>query len=169
MDETISSLFERVRAFAASLPAGTSVHGRPKDGLLPFSLYRKGRQNIDRLGDEINACFEYRIYDGCAVLLRRLIETLLIFSFDNKGLADSIKDSNGDYLQLSGIIKKAIGSNPLGLTRNARQFLPKVCLQGHLSAHNPFYCARERDFDSTTQLEIRTIIDELMHASGIVK
>jgi len=108
-----------------------------------------------------------RLHTYCAVLYRRLIEMLLILSFKEVGGTDQIKDSNGNYMHLSQIVKKATSSRDLDLTRNTKQWLPILCLQGHLSAHNPFYIATEADFDADTRLKLRVVISELLQKSKI--
>lgn len=171
--DIVSPVRERVRKYVESLPrdilrerAEMVPPSKVEDVILPFELYRGTRRNIERIADEINLSFQHDIFDGCAVLIRRLIEILLVLSFKFHGINDEIKDADGNYEQLSSIIIKAVGSKTLDLSRNTRKYLPKLCEQGNLSAHNIFYCAGARDFDEV-KLPLRVVITELLQKAGV--
>lgn len=53
--------------------------------ILPEPVYIKTRGYIEKLAKQINASYEQNIFDGCAVLMRRLLEVLLIHAFQNTG------------------------------------------------------------------------------------
>lgn len=174
MNERLSNI-QNIRSFVESLPSEilktkreiTSVEGYTDD-ILPFDLYRETRQNIVRIADQINKSFYYKIYDGTAVLMRRLTEMLLILAFKEIGQEDCIRDCEGNYLQLSQVIKQAINNVPLDLTRNAKSYLVVFKEKGDLSAHNPFHNCRAKDLQ-LVQHKFRTIIEELMYKAGIIK
>jgi hypothetical protein len=138
------------------------------DDMLPFDLYRGTRQNIEKVADQINKSFHFGIYDGCAVLMRRLIEMLLILAFKNYKLEQDIHDANGDYLQLSQIIDKAITDKTLDFSRNAKEYLDPFREKGNLSAHNPFHNARRKDLE-LMQPKFRHLVEELFYKAGILK
>ena len=70
------------------------------DTVLPKPLYENTRGFIESLAKQINASFEYNIYDGAAVLMRRLLEILLILSYENLNIESEIQDQNGMNLHL---------------------------------------------------------------------
>lgn len=53
------------------------------DIVLPKLLYENTRGFVESLAKQINASYAYNIYDGAAVLMRRLLEVLLILSHEN--------------------------------------------------------------------------------------
>lgn len=75
--------------------------------ILPTSLYENTRGYIETLGKQINASYEHNIYDGCSVLMRRLLEILLIHSYEATGNITVIQDGDG-YKNLSVIINDII-------------------------------------------------------------
>lgn len=174
MNEDLKSI-RGVRSFIDSLPS--EAHLKPPkvpleeaytDDILPFDLYKGTRQNIEKVADQINKSFYYGIYDGTAVLMRRLVEMLLILAFKEIGQEDTIRDSDGNYLQLSQIITQAIPNRTLDLTRNAKNYLGLFKEHGDLSAHNPFYNCRQKDI-LNVQHKYRSLIEELFYKAGILK
>ena len=173
--ESKSSISQKAKAFIDSLPE--EVFGKAKktrrnddfsDEVLPFDLYRNTRQNIERVADQINKSFYYGIYDGCAVLMRRLIEMLLILSFKENKIEADIRGSDDNYLNLSDIINKAVANRTLDLSKNAKEYLDPFREKGNLSAHNPFHNARKKDLE-LVQPKFRHLVEELFYKSGILK
>ena len=164
-----------VRRFLENLPSDTAAKPREAppeeaytDDILPFELYKEKRQNIENIADQINKSFFYGIYDGTAVLMRRLVEMLLILSFKEIGQEDRIKGSDGNYLQLSQIINQAVQIKKLDLSRNAKECLNIFKERGDLSAHNPFYNCRQKDIQ-LVQHRFRSLIEELFYKADILK
>jgi len=173
--ENNSSTSQKARAFIASLPEevlGKANKNRHDDGfsdeILPFDLYRNTRQNIESVANQINKSFYYEIYDGCAVLMRRLIEMLLILSYKEHKIESDIRGNNGNYINLSGIIDKAVVNTTLDLTMNAKEYLDIFREKGNLSAHNPFHNARKKDIE-LVQPKFRHLVEELFYKCGIFK
>lgn len=165
----------RIRNFYSSLPKSVMIGGESdiingdlSEEILPFELYRVKRENISRIGDQINKSFFFEIFDGCAVLMRRMIEMLLILSFKYHGIEKEIITKEGNYLQLSEIIKIANNNTKLDLTRNSKDYLELLKEQGNLSAHNPFHNARRKDL-LNFQPKFRHLIEELLYKAGINK
>src|ERR1700730_10367293 len=76
--------------------------GPPEEGLTAItqpviivSLVRGTRGYIERVSNQINGAYENGWYDACAVMLRRLIETLIIESFEHHKIAGKIQNANG--------------------------------------------------------------------------
>jgi hypothetical protein len=74
--------------------------------LLDESLLFGYRGYIDLLVKQINCCYACNIFDGCAVLMRRLFEILLILSYIYNKIESAIENTDGTYLMLDGIVKK---------------------------------------------------------------
>lgn len=147
--------------------------GPPEEGLLaetqtviPRSLVRGTRGYIEKIANQANGCYEHGWYDACAVLTRRLIETLIIESFEKYAIAGKIKNSNGDFLYLRDLINCALSETSWNLSRNCKQALPKLKDIGDKSAHSRRYVAQRGDIDPLLA-DIRLIVQELMFLSGL--
>src|SRR5229473_1931995 len=104
--------------------------------ILPHAMVRGTRGYIERVVFQINGCYEKGWFDGCAVMMRRLIETLIIECFEEHGIAEKIKDTRtGDFLYLKELIDKALQETAWNLGRNTKQALPKLKNVGDQSAH----------------------------------
>lgn len=171
MNEDFLNLIRDARQLKASLsavgPEKVLVEEEYNDDILPFDLYRNTRQNIERIADQINKSFYYEIYDGAAILMRRLIEMLLILAFKGIGEEDSIRGSDGNYLQLSEIVNCAVQNRHLDLSRNAKAYLGIFKETGDLSAHNPFHNCRKKDLE-LIQPKFRSLVEELFYKGGIL-
>ncbi len=173
MHENLDTV-RKVRKFISSLPSEMLAKPRKPhpveaytDDILPFDLYRGKGQNIEMIADQINSSFYFGIYDGTAVLMRRLVEMLLILAFKKIQQEDSIRGPDNNYLQLSHIINQAGRNTQLDLTRNAKKYLSIFKEHGDLSAHNPFYNCRRRDLQNV-QHKYRSLIEELFYKAGII-
>ncbi|MGH9759260.1 MAG: hypothetical protein ACREDR_42725, partial [Blastocatellia bacterium] len=86
-------LAKRLKAEAPTnyLPPSEGV--RPaNEFILPHAIVRGTRGYIERVVFQVNGCYEKGWFDGCAVMMRRLIETLIIECFEKFGIADKIKN-----------------------------------------------------------------------------
>jgi hypothetical protein len=168
------NLGHRAKVYIASLPKEIlskpipSPDGNFGDAILPFDLYRSTRQNIERVADQINKSFHYGIYDGCAVLMRRLLEMLLILSFKEHRIESEIYGPDGNYVSLSEIINRAITNRVLDLSKNAKEYLDPFREKGNLSAHNHFHNARKKDLE-LVQPKFRHLVEELFYKAGVLK
>ncbi len=149
-------------------PRGVPLEEVYTDDIIPFELYRGTRQNIERIADQINKSFHFGIYDGTAVLMRRLIEMLLILAFQEVNQEDNIRGADGNYLQLSQIINEAAQNKGLNLTRNTKDYLDLFREKGNLSAHNPFHNCRRKDLE-LVQPKFRHVVEELLYKARILK
>lgn len=116
------------------------------DTILPNSLYKETRGFIESLSKQINASYEYNIYDGAAVLMRRLLEILLILTYEHLGKESEILDTNNNYLPLEKIINNAKSDKLLKLSRDSKNTLDEFRELGNFSAHKVYYNCRRNDF-----------------------
>jgi len=111
------------------------------DSVLPESLYlRANRTYLTKLSQQINACFINNCFDACAVMMRRLLEVLLIHTYENFRIEASIKDANtNNYFMLNSIINDAKQNSTIGLSRNCKESLDDFKKVGNFSAHRIHY------------------------------
>ncbi len=67
---------------------------------MPIALINGTRGYIERVAHQVNGCYDEGWYDACAVMVRRLLETLIIEAFEYHKIADKIKDGKGDFFFL---------------------------------------------------------------------
>jgi hypothetical protein len=134
--------------------------------ILPDIDFQNTRGYIESLARQINASYENNIFDGCAVLMRRLLEVLLILSYRHLKIENAIQDGNGNYQMLDGIIGDARTNATLALSRNSKACLDTFRQLGNFSAHKIEYTCR-REYITQHIQEYRALFSELLHKSGI--
>lgn len=135
---------------------------RPKSEMvLPHSLVKDTRGYIERIVYQVNGCYECGWYDACAVMMRRLLETLIIEVFEHHRITAKIKNSNGDFLHLADLISATISQTTWNLGRNTKQALPRLKSLGDQSAHSRRFVAHREDVDMV-QADFRTVAQELL-------
>jgi hypothetical protein len=79
-------------------------------GVFPLvTLNQTKRGYLVAVGRQLNGCYASGWYDGCAVMMRRLLESVIIEAFEASKLDAKIKDpTSGDFVQLTAIIKAAL-------------------------------------------------------------
>lgn len=136
------------------------------DSILSEALLQKDRTYVKQLIRQINASYENNIFDGCAVLMRRLLEVLLILAYEELQIEAAIKDASGNFKQLNSIIDDAKTNAKLGLSRNSRESLETFRKLGNFSAHKIYYNARRGDIEPAI-LDFRALIEELLYKTGL--
>lgn len=142
---------------------GLEAIGQP---VIPFVLVRGTRGYIERITHQINGTYTNGWYDSCAVMIRRLIETLIIEAFEKHNIANTIKTPQGDFFYLSDLISKTLSESTWNLGRNARQALPKLKDIGDKSAHSRRFNAVRHDIDKINS-EIRVVVQEFVYLAGL--
>jgi hypothetical protein len=141
---------------------------REDDGLFPLSiLSQAGRGYLVTVGRQMNGCFSQGWYDASAVMMRRLLEIAIIEAFEAKGIASKIRNTAGDFVQLSDLITAALAEQSWTLSRNSKKALPQLRDAGHRSAHGRYYHARREDIDNLRP-GCRVVIEEFLHHAGLL-
>lgn len=147
----------------------TGKSAREDSGLFPLSILNQANRGyLVSIASQMNACFSGGLYDASAVMMRRLLEVAIIEAFEGKGIASKIKDSSGDFYQLSELISKALKEKSWNLSRNCKRALPKLKAAGHKSAHGRYFLARSEDLERIRS-ECRIVVEEFLHLSGLLK
>jgi hypothetical protein len=153
----------------------SSICGIPDEGLpaktqlvIPRSLAKGTRSYIERVLNQINGCYEKGWFDAGSVMIRRFVESLIIECFEQHGIADKIKTSNGDFLFLGDLIDKMLSEKTWNLGRNAKTALPKLKSIGDKSAHSRRFIAQKWDVDKVID-DLRVVTQELILLSGLKK
>ncbi len=168
------SIFNQAHSLAKNLQEAVNDNVKPPSDIAPspdepiiyLSLVKGTRGYIEKVSHQINGCYAHAWYDACAVMLRRLLETLIIESFEHHKLQETIKDSNGHYLYLRDLIDRTLAEPSWTLGRNIRTALPKLKEIGDKSAHSRRYNAHRQDIDKLSK-EIRDVVQELLSLANL--
>ncbi len=131
--------------------------------VLPMDFGR-GTRHLEQLVNEVNGSYQSAYYDGCAVLLRRILESLIISVFIAKKKTDSIR-VNGTFLQLEALIERVLAFDELHLSRDARRIMQQLKEIGDVAAHNRTHLTSQQDIDDV-KIGARRILNELLQAAS---
>lgn len=111
------------------------------------------------LSREINSGYESRNFNSCAVIMRRMVESLIIDIYLTKGLQSEIKN-NGEFVMLEALIGKISSGHNFELSRDTKRSLLKIKEIGDKASHNRSYILKKVDVDDVA-LKFRSLIHEL--------
>lgn len=141
---------------------------QPSDSVLPRELFQGTRSYLEKVVYQINASYDFGLYDCCAVMCRRLLETLIIEVYESSGRADEIKNGAGNFFMFGDLLAYLDNDGSLNLSRNAKQGLRDFKKLGDLSAHNRRHNAVQNDIDRVRD-GIRIASGELLVLAGLQK
>lgn len=144
----------------------TPAHS-PTDRLFPFELVKEdNREYIKKIAVQASGCYDHGWYDASAVMIRRLLETLIIECFEKHSITHKIKDQSNNFFYLRDLISKFLHDNDgkWNVSRNTKDALPNLKDIGDKSAHNRYFTARQSDIASIKK-DLRTVIEELINIS----
>lgn len=138
-----------------------------QDGtILPTPIFENLSPNIRSVCKQINASYENNLFDCTAVMMRRLLEGLLVLSYQNFGIEEEITEKSGRHSTLDKIIRNAEQNSTLALSANTRQDMVLFKDLGNYSAHKIWFNTTQQDIKPHI-LKFRTIIEELMYKAGL--
>lgn len=124
------------------------------------------RGYLERVCFQVNGCYENGWFDACAVMMRRMLETLIIEAFEQNKLDARIKNSAGEFYFLRDLIDSCLNETSWNLSRNTKQALPKLKILGDQSAHSRRYNAHREDIDKITH-DFRSACQELLYLARL--
>ena len=130
-------------------------------------IFKGTRSYIERICHQANGAYENGWYDASAVMIRRLLETLIIELFEAKGISHKIQ-SGGNFLYLRDLINATVSETTWNLGRNTKSALVKLKDIGDKSAHSRRFVAVRQDIDDVKS-ELRTAVQELILLSDLKK
>jgi hypothetical protein len=140
-------------------------------GYLPEPIWKNTRSYIEAVCSELNGSFHHAYYNAAAVMLRRLLETLIIEAYEHLNRETEIKDGGGNYLMLSDLAERVCGENGhkgINLGRDSKKALKDVRQVGNWSAHVRRFIANANDL-TKFQAGMRLLVQELIQIADLVK
>jgi hypothetical protein len=149
-------------ASVAAAPAAAPAAGIE---VLSEAKFCGKRDGFDRLIVQINSSYRNGSFDACAAVMRRLLESALIFSFQANGVDSDILGGDGRYLGLFDIIRKAVENKVLDLSK-IRSDLMDVSRIGDYSGQGPMYTFGANDINSVRNA-YRNVLETLFLVSKL--
>lgn len=140
---------------------GEPIDHTPSEELVTLEIFTGTRGYLKNIANEAALCYDFRLYNACLIMLRKLIETLIIELFEKEGIENKIKDNNQDYFQLSYLIDSFLNEQSWTVSRNTKTSIPKIKKYADLAAHNRRFSAKKADLDKI-KLDLRVVIQELL-------
>lgn len=161
----IGSALQNIRQLRDSIraenPPPAEGAPSPDEPVIYFSLVRNTRGYLERVVHQINGSYANGWYDASAVMIRRLVETLIIEAFEKHGIASKIQNASGDFLYLRDLISALVAETAWNLSRNAKAALPRLKDVGDMSAHSRRFIAQRQDIDKLMG-DLRVVVQELV-------
>lgn len=138
------------------------------DSVVPRELFGNARRGyMDKVVAQINGSYDHGFYDCCAVMCRRLVETLIIEVYEAHGRPSAIKGGDGHFHMLNGLLNVLFKDTNFNLGRNSVRGLEALKALGDKSAHSRMFNARQPDIDQL-RAALRTATEELLHHAKII-
>jgi hypothetical protein len=140
---------------------------KASDAVLTRTLFNNTRGYIENVVRQINASYDAGLYDCCAVMCRRLLETLIIEVYEHVGRAVDIKGNDGHFFMFADLLRTISKDAAFNISRNAQRGLEDFKKLGDLSAHNRRFNAHKSDIEQI-QSGLRISSEELLHLAGLI-
>ncbi len=134
----------------------------PTNNYFPLEIFNNTRGYLKTIADQAAGCYDTGLYDACSVMTRKLLEILIIETFERFKIESKIKNSSGNFFYLSDLIDIFKSETTWNIGRNAKNSMPNLKKMGDLSAHNRRYIARKPDIDKLKD-DLRIVLEELIH------
>lgn len=170
MSDNRQNFFATAKAIHSEL---ADINGPPEQGLvanghniIPATLFRNTRGYLERVANQANGAYSKGWYDASAVMVRRLLETLIVEAFEAHSISGKIKNSNGDFVYLRDLIDRTLQETTWNLTRNTKLAMPRLKDVGDKSAHSRRFNAVRSDLESLKS-DLRVVAEELLSLASL--
>jgi hypothetical protein len=134
----------------------------PTSNYFPLELFDNTRNYLTTIAKQATGCYDQGMFDACSVMTRKLLEVLIIESFERYNISSKVKNKTENFLYLSDLIDIFTAETSWNISRNTKNSLPNLKKMGDLSAHNRRYIARQNDINKIKD-DLRIVLEELIH------
>lgn len=159
--DTTNSLFDKIEELETQLK-----ESELSADLFPFELVENTRGYLENIAKQAILSYQNGLFDGCLILIRKLIEGLIIECFEEHGIANNITGTDGNYFYLSDLIRITTNEPNFKISRNSKTAFPEIKKIADLAAHSRRFNAKRSDVDKIKG-DVRIVIEELVHIAGI--
>src|ERR1700687_4158739 len=133
--------------------------------VLPADAVAGTRGYLEQLAHQINGTYDSGFFDACAVLSRRLMESLIIEVFVHLGRHHEIQQ-NGVFVSLDRLLAEIKGDQTVVLGRTTPKTMEEIKRLGDTAAHDRTYITPQVDIDDLKSRS-RKMIAEFLRLAGI--
>jgi hypothetical protein len=133
--------------------------------VLPPEITTGIRTYLERLAHQINGAYEFEFFDACAVLCRRLMESLVIEVYVHRSQQHAIQQG-GSFFPLDRLLAFIKGDRSVVLGRTTPKAMDEIKQLGDTAAHDRTYITTKTDIDDV-KARYRKLISELLVHAGI--
>jgi len=119
-----------------------------EETIIPNSVFEKTRGYLEKMCIQINGSYEHNYFDGCPVLMRRLLEMLLIMTYQKNSKESEIQDAPNEYKNLNFIINYTKSNNQFHLSKGTLDTMDDFRKLGNFSSDDHDHAS----FVSTTDV-----------------
>lgn len=144
------------------------LNSRPlvdSSSVIPSAMFQGTKPYFERLVLEINAAYDATLYDCSAVIIRRLLESLIIEVYISKKMVHEIRQNNS-FLMLEALIGKLVNNQAIFIGRNTQNAMNDIKKVGDTAAHDRSYITHKEDID-LIKLDVRRTFYELLSICGL--
>lgn len=141
------------------------VEPQATSSVIPLEFVAGTRTYLERLVKQINGSYDAGYFDASAVMLRRLMESLLIDIYIAQGRQADIK-VGGAFMQLNGLINYVLNDPLVDKSRGFGRGMNLIKDIGDTAAHDRVYITPKQDIDDN-KTALRRVINELLVLAGI--
>lgn len=123
------------------------------------------RGYLEQLAHQINGAYDAGFFDACAVMCRRLMESLIIEVYIHLGRHHEIQN-NGVFVTLERLVAHIKGDRAIVLGRATPKAMDEVKQLGDTAAHDRTYITPQVDIDDG-KVRYRKMIAELLRLAGV--
>jgi hypothetical protein len=117
------------------------------DAFIDPNIFQGMPDYITRLVPQANGCWEREWYEGCVLVLRRLVETLIIELYHQRGWITDIRDKDNSFLKLQNLVDKVCGDGRISLGKHPKRGLNEIKKFGDVAAHDHRVKVRKSDLE----------------------
>jgi hypothetical protein len=134
--------------------------------LLP-DVVRGTPDYIVRIVPQINGCWQRKWFEACAVMIRRLVETLICHLYERRGWkAELLDPKTKERYGLRRMVDKICGDARFGLERRAADDLKRLVDLGDVSAHDFRITVKPGDLENLREA-LRLTAERLLFESNV--
>jgi hypothetical protein len=141
---------------------GTPKPIAPSDNYFPLELFKGTRGYLETISTQAASCYDNGLYDACSVMTRKLLEVLIIETFERYIISNNIKNPAGHFFYLSDLIDRFTNETTWNIGRNTKDSLSRLKKLGDMSAHSRRYTAKKSDVDKLKD-DLRIVLEELIY------
>ena len=133
--------------------------------VIPSEFVAGTRTYLERMVNQINGSYDSGFYDSSAVILRRMMESLIIEVYLRNERTSEIKNDNV-FFALGELTSTLIADQQIETSRGLKKGLNLIKDIGDTAAHHRTYITPKQDIDEN-KTKIRRTIHELLVLAGV--